>query len=60
MQNERYEAKYGTKPGEPPYLWDNHLNKVAGTFITFEGAVSKGWILNAFSTGQYAGVANGR
>jgi len=54
MQNERYEAKYGTKPGEPPYLWDHHLNEVYGTFITFEGAVAKGWMLNAFYVGIYA------
>ena len=53
-------ARYKAKPGNPPYLYDTHKKQIAGTFITFEGAAAKAYILNVFSEGIYAGVANGR
>lgn len=52
---QRYERaagpRYAALPGNPACVYDTVLNKVSSTHLDFEGAVSRAYILNRFSTG---------
>lgn len=49
-------GRYEARPGNPPSVFDHLLQKRYSTHIEFEHAVNRAYILNRFSTGQYAGV----